>query len=587
MQSFTRQLQNATAHVRLTNEERADLRSQVQAYVAYQPIRTHHYREQLRMVHILRGLRQALGYRYATGALLIASMVSMGMYGVTSAATTSLPGDLLYPVKVNVNEEIRGALTVGTESRAAWEQERAERRLEEAGQLALQGRLDTERQNEVTQLLEKHTNAVVETVRELERTDPVLAAEVSTDLEQSLDTHEAVLARIVVEATDEGSGVAAPARTLVEHVHSMASEAGDVRKSVEQQLAVADPAFATATDELLPTSTSSATGGGKTSEVDTPEALREGLERARERAATLQQTATLRLEALDPASELAGQARDQLARGTAYLDTGSTAADRGDTRAAYSAFRAAGDEFQSLVQVLQASNIFAITILPDSVRVPTDMDTDYATDTTPTEDVGALHTEVADSIRTTQQLASVGTSSDPQAIQVRDLIKDATAHLLRGEVALTLDDYTEAQERLEAARAYVTQARLQLVDTTSKAETVEGGEVASGTEQGSGTGTPLTIEATYEHGVQTYRGTLATECATTTANLVPAATSTPAFVLSITTDTGTSTDACVSGVPFEVATETPAHAELVEVLLNGATTPFTVSSTHATTTGAE
>src|SRR3989344_3616455 len=54
---------------------------------------------------------------------VIASLVIALMLGggVSFAAEGSLPGDALYPVKVSVNEEVRGAITVGAEAKAEWE----------------------------------------------------------------------------------------------------------------------------------------------------------------------------------------------------------------------------------------------------------------------------------------------------------------------------------------------------------------------------------------------------------------------------------------------------------------------------------
>src|SRR3989344_1574020 len=72
---------------------------------------------------------------------VIAIMVILGG-GTTVAAENSLPGDTLYALKVSFNEEVRAAFTFGAESKADWEIQRAERRLEEAAELSKKGRLD-------------------------------------------------------------------------------------------------------------------------------------------------------------------------------------------------------------------------------------------------------------------------------------------------------------------------------------------------------------------------------------------------------------------------------------------------------------
>ena len=53
-----------------------------------------------------------------------------------AAAADSLPGDILYPVKIHVNEPLQGALAVSPRARAAWNIELAERRIHESSSVA-------------------------------------------------------------------------------------------------------------------------------------------------------------------------------------------------------------------------------------------------------------------------------------------------------------------------------------------------------------------------------------------------------------------------------------------------------------------
>ncbi|MDP3793466.1 MAG: DUF5667 domain-containing protein, partial [Candidatus Uhrbacteria bacterium] len=68
--------------------------------------------------------------------IVIAIIVVLGG-GTSLVAQTSLPGDALYPVKINVNEEAQAFLQTSIEAKARWEVERAERRLEEAEELTV------------------------------------------------------------------------------------------------------------------------------------------------------------------------------------------------------------------------------------------------------------------------------------------------------------------------------------------------------------------------------------------------------------------------------------------------------------------
>ena len=71
-------------------------------------------------------------------------IITMLAGGVSLASENSLPGDVLYPLKVSFNEEVRSALTLSGESKTDWEVRRAERRVEEAEKLAEKGKLSEE-----------------------------------------------------------------------------------------------------------------------------------------------------------------------------------------------------------------------------------------------------------------------------------------------------------------------------------------------------------------------------------------------------------------------------------------------------------
>lgn len=88
--------------------------------------------------------------------------------GVSFASENSLPGDLLYPIKVSVNEEVRAALAVNDESKADWEARRAERRFEEAVRLAAEERLDDKLEASVEEAIERHAKKAEERMAKAE-----------------------------------------------------------------------------------------------------------------------------------------------------------------------------------------------------------------------------------------------------------------------------------------------------------------------------------------------------------------------------------------------------------------------------------
>ncbi len=79
----------------------------------------------------------------AHSALAVRALTLVLIVGGTSyMADKSLPGDILYPFKVNVNEPLYGSLLKTEEDKAAWNSNRFIRRLEEAEALARDGKLN-------------------------------------------------------------------------------------------------------------------------------------------------------------------------------------------------------------------------------------------------------------------------------------------------------------------------------------------------------------------------------------------------------------------------------------------------------------
>lgn len=124
--------------------------------------------------------------------------------GTAYAAQGALPGELLYSVKVGVNEPVRQALAVSTEAKAAFHTSVAQTRLEEAETLAAKGKLDATAGATIETSLDLHlarAEEITEKLEEEEKTD--LAFEVEAELDSALSAHSAILAKIGEESEDE------------------------------------------------------------------------------------------------------------------------------------------------------------------------------------------------------------------------------------------------------------------------------------------------------------------------------------------------------------------------------------------------
>jgi len=100
--------------------------------------------------------------------------------GTVSASYGSLPGNMLYPVKVSVVEPIYSAFMFSTKAKAQYESSLAEKRLIEAETLASQDKLDLLKEEKLNVLLQTHTNALKKEISKL-REDS------STDNEETED----------------------------------------------------------------------------------------------------------------------------------------------------------------------------------------------------------------------------------------------------------------------------------------------------------------------------------------------------------------------------------------------------------------
>ena len=100
MKKLEQQIKQATECVMLGTKDKVLMRERLVTYMEHKPIRTH-----VRpAVHSPLPLFTFFRAHHYSGALAVALLATVSTFGVSSAADDALPGDLLYPVKVNINE---------------------------------------------------------------------------------------------------------------------------------------------------------------------------------------------------------------------------------------------------------------------------------------------------------------------------------------------------------------------------------------------------------------------------------------------------------------------------------------------------
>lgn len=95
-------------------------------------------------------------YSQHTRVILTSCLILvLSIGGATYASGTSLPGDLLYPIKTRVVEPMLDIVNSAPEKKIVWEEQKVERRIVEAEMLAEKDKLDEEKLVALEQSIEK------------------------------------------------------------------------------------------------------------------------------------------------------------------------------------------------------------------------------------------------------------------------------------------------------------------------------------------------------------------------------------------------------------------------------------------------
>lgn len=224
MKQFSQQLhKKATTTVTLQAAERRELRERVVAYMEYHPLPAE-LRAKQKSVQVTPVTTEAFAvvkipfrvlFKY--GALATAFV----FVTLPFMAQNAIPGDSLYAVKVQFNEELRSTLTFDSLQKVEWETERLNRRLAEARLLASEGRL--------TEVVEAEVAAAVRTHTE--------NAKREIEVLRTKDADEATIASIALDTTLEVQAVVLKEEEETTTALSIASEEGVSSKTMNSLIA--------------------------------------------------------------------------------------------------------------------------------------------------------------------------------------------------------------------------------------------------------------------------------------------------------------------------------------------------------------
>ncbi|KND47668.1 MAG: hypothetical protein AB201_01900 [Parcubacteria bacterium C7867-006] len=123
--------------------------------------------------------------------------------GTGIVAENSLPGDILYSVKIHINENIESAIALTAKSDAEVSVRQAARRLVEAEQLKEKGKLSAEQSIEIKDSFLKEVSLINENVQKIKaKGDSKSADEINGKLEKEIKDHSEIAGTLGVEDDD-------------------------------------------------------------------------------------------------------------------------------------------------------------------------------------------------------------------------------------------------------------------------------------------------------------------------------------------------------------------------------------------------
>lgn len=216
MDHIIKQLKKGAKHTHLSATEKAEMKSVLLRHVKANPAQNE--------ILLTRATPSPFFSIYnfrnkKTLPILVIAGLLMGS-SVSFAAENTVPGDVLYPIKIQVNERVLGAVAVTPKAQAAWDVRLVERRLEEVERIAVTPGVLLEVQQITQSNLEKYTNRVKARVAKFEQDedseDAIITAE---GLANTLRNHEGLLVGLNVQTVGSYTTNGETATSSVEEIN--------------------------------------------------------------------------------------------------------------------------------------------------------------------------------------------------------------------------------------------------------------------------------------------------------------------------------------------------------------------------------
>ena len=136
-----------------------------------------------------------MGKVFATSFLLVV----FGFGGLSYSSASSLPGDLLYSVKINVNEKIEEKLTFTPEKKIVLRKKRIETRLTEVESLIKENKVTKENREIVEKNIKVEKEKIENELKQIQEQNPEVAIAAKTEIENSIKDHQEKIDSLIQE----------------------------------------------------------------------------------------------------------------------------------------------------------------------------------------------------------------------------------------------------------------------------------------------------------------------------------------------------------------------------------------------------
>ncbi len=182
---------------RITDTEKQMMFSELEKFMSANPIKTPWYQKIENKIISPFNQNIFIHHKILSSAFVIVLLI--GATGGTSmVAESSIPGDTLYPIKINLNEKFQSFKATTLEEQALIEASHIEERLSEAEKLSEQNKLDDTRKNQVESLFTQNLQNTLNKVKSIDESgDSKNAKNIKIKIEDSLKKHKTVVDKIL------------------------------------------------------------------------------------------------------------------------------------------------------------------------------------------------------------------------------------------------------------------------------------------------------------------------------------------------------------------------------------------------------